>query len=367
MSKLKRRRTSLSEAGPESPREVFELQNVPDHKKRNHKVEFRTVDERKEEEPEGEDHPQPVFLEPPAVILTTPEGLDLDTFAHGLMDIVDVSSSDVDDEWDTLIPPPLVASSPKPPSKRRPPPPPRPQRPADLILDTFVLGPPTVPEHFRDNDSDSDATLVSPFADPEDADGKENTPSSWWSWSSSDASSDTSSSSSSSSDSETDDMDFQYARHMAAKTLYTQITDGFVSFPALSPDGSEDDDDDDDKMAMKSFLNELDPEDMRDAEELLRNNDDGTDELIQAVASVESDWANAFSRPVPRWLWLKSSNSFPVYRLGPNDLRHGHSKLRQAVSLVDDAGGSETGSANSRRSPLDGTVAEVARAGVVYL
>lgn len=347
ISRLKRRRTSFSEAEPESPSEVFELQSVPDHKKRNHKPESLSHEKEETEHREQEDQ-EPVLPEPPAVILTTPEGLDIDTFAHGLMDTVD-ESSEVEDEWDTLVPPPLLAEPPKTPTKRRPAPP-RPERPADLSLNTFVLGPPEDATHAND----SETTLISPFADPQDVDG-EGATSSRWSWSNSDASSD------SSSDSESEEMDLQYTKHTAGKTLYAQLTDGFVSFPALSPDGSDD-------MAMKTFLDELDPDDVRDAEELLMDvdNDDGAaNELIKAVASGESDWSNAFSRPVPRWLWLKSSNSFPVCRLGPTTLRHGHSKLRQAVSLVDEAG-SNIGSASSG-APLDGTVEEVTRVGVVYL
>ncbi|KAJ4392011.1 hypothetical protein N0V93_005631 [Gnomoniopsis smithogilvyi] len=343
MRQLKRRRTSLNETGAESPIQVFELQSVPGHKKRNHRPE-PAIDEEEEIEQQGTE-PEPLLLEPPAVILTTPDGRDIDTFAHGLIDMVD-ESRDVDDEdedeWDTLIPPPLLAEPPRTPTKRRPPPP-RPSRPADLDFNTFILGPP-----------DSDTTLVSPFADPQDTDAEdaEDAPSSWWSsWSSSDdASSD---SSSSSSDSESDEMDFQYDKHTAGKTLYAQLTDGFVSFPPLSPDGSDD-------MAMKSFLDDLDEDDVRDAEELLRDEEEdgneGADELIRAVARGESEWANAFSRPVPRWLWLKSSNSFPVQRLGPTDLRHGHSKLRQTMSVVDEVGLDEAAAED-----------EVARTGVLYL
>lgn len=356
MRRLKRRRVSFSETAAESPSEIFELQSVPDHKKRNHKS--QPHEDEKEEMGQQDEDPEPVLLEAPAVILTTPDGLNIDTFAHGLMDIVDESSDVEEDEWDILEPPPLLAEPPKTPTKRRPPPPPppRPQRTADLSLNnTFILGPPEVEQHPVKSESDSDTTLVSPFADPQDADA-EDAPSSWWSsWSSSDdALSD--SDSSSSSDSETEEMNLQYTKHTAGKTLYAQLTDGFVSFPPLSPDGSDD-------MAMKSFLDDLDEDDVRDAEELLREdgNEQGgaaaaADELIKAVVRDESDWANAFSRPVPRWLWLKSSNSFPVYRLRPTDLRHGHSKLRQAMSIMDETGAD--GSAGEE---------EIARAGVLYL
>ncbi|KAJ4423958.1 hypothetical protein N0V82_001386 [Gnomoniopsis sp. IMI 355080] len=349
MRKFKRRRVSLSETEVEAPSEIFELQSVPDHKKRNHRPNFH-VDEKEEMEQRDED-PKPVLLEPPAVILTTPDGLDIDTFAHDLMDIVDEASDVDEDEWDTLVPPPLLAEPPKTPTKRRPPPPPRPQRTTDLCLNNiFILGPPEVAEHPVESDSGSDTTLVSPFADPLDGDA-EDAPSSWWSSSSDDTLSD-SSSSSSSDDSESDEMDLQYTKHTAGKTLYAQLTDGFVSFPQLSPDGSDD-------MAMKSFLDDLDEDDVRDAEELLREDGghEGTaDELIRAVVRGGSDWANAFSRPVPQWLWLKSSNSFPVYRLRPTDLRHGHSKLRQAMSVMDETG--SDGSAGEE---------EVARVGVLYL
>lgn len=362
MRRIKRRRTSYSEVDHESPSGTFELQSVPDHKRRTYRPEKSPPNEEKEES-ENPDEPseEPELPEPPAVILTTPEGLDIDTFAHGLMDIVD-EANDAEDEWDTLVPPPLLAEPPKTPTKRRPPPPPRPERPAgvDLSLNTFVLGPPEKLE--TSYHSDDDTTLVSPFADPEDTmdgDEEEASSSSWWSaWSSS--SSDDASSDNSSSDSESEEMDLQYTRHTAGKTLYAQLIDGFVSFPPLSPDDSGDEDQD--KTAMKSFLDGLDEDDVRDAEDLLRGEDidddgNGTAELIRAVANGESDWTNAFSRPVPRWWWLKSSNSFPVLRLGPGDLRHGPSKLRQAVSLVDEAS-------------LDGTVEDEeddARVDVLYL
>lgn len=366
MRRIKRRRTSYNESDSESPSDTFELQSVPDHKRRNHRPEEYPPNEEKEESqnPDEASEQEPEPLEPPAIILTTPEGLDIDTFAHGLMDTVD-ESNDAEDEWDTLVPPPLLAEPPKTPTKRRPPPP-RPQRPAfeDLSFNTFVLGP--LEKVETSHNGDGDTTLGSPFADPEDAgeEEEEEASSSWWSaWSSSsdDASSDTSSS-----DSESEEMDLQYNKHTAGKTLYAQLIDGFVSFPPLSPDDSDDDDDDDDgdKKAIKTFLDELDEDDVRDAEELLRgevikydDDDDGTTGLFKAVANSESDWTNAFSRPVPRWWWLKSSNSFPVFRLGPGDLRHGPSKLRQAVSLVDEAS-------------LDGSVEEeddVATVGVLYL
>lgn len=374
MRRIKRRRTSYSDTEPESPSDTFELQSVPDHKKRSYRREKSPNEEKKkqkEEESKGqEESSEPeILLEPPAVILTTPEGLDIDTFAHdGLMDSVLDEANDAEDEWDTLLVPlPLLTEPPKTPTKRRPPPP-RPERPAevDLSFNTFVLGPPERVETARNSNIDTDATFISPFDDPEDTtdsegeeeEEEEEVSSSWWSAWSSSSSDDATSDSSSSSDSESEEMDLQYTKQTAGKTLYAQLIDGFISFPPLSPNDNEDDDED--KTAMKTFLDGLDEDDVRDAEELLWGEDinydnDGTAELIRTVASGESDWTNAFSRPVPRWWWLKSSNSFPVYRLGPGDLRHGPSKLRQAVSLVDEA------SSNEEEEE------DVARVGVLYL
>lgn len=326
--KLKCRRTSLSEAG-EPGADSFELQRVPEHKKRNHQHQgSKHVAFAHEQPDETVEQPEPPMApsrrEPPSFMLTTPEGLDTSAIANTADDYSDSDEWGTDDEDDDE-PRPLVSESPRKLTGNRIAHPPAPHRPASrpAPLDAFVLGPP------------DDTTLISPFADPQHTVGEE--PGSWWSsWSSSSSSSTSSVSSDSDSDSDETIMSagpyhYQPLYQPAATGSCKTPDGGFVSFPPLlSPE-------------MQTFLAELDPADERDAQELLleaewvdeEEDGDGGEELMRAVESAESEWAGAFSRPVPQWLWLTSSTSFPLFRAsrGPADLRHGGSKLRMAASV----------------------------------
>lgn len=71
--------------------------------------------------------------------------------------------------------------------------------------------------------------------------------------------------------------------------------------------------------------------------------------------SPTGPWA---SSAVPRWAFLRSSNSLPVLNLGPGDFYHGGSALRHEVSADEDDGDGYPG---SRGSP------GIAMVGVVHL
>lgn len=367
--KLKRRRTSLSEASlPGTPR--FELQCVPDQKKRSFpkSASSQPTSCTMSHDKTTEVNKEPASLrKAPSFLLTTPEGRDMSAVSPGYRSPIGASD---EDEWDTededeeedvdnddddgddsnedddddddQNSPPLLSEPVKTPTKQHRPPPPVPKRPATSSVlpstNTFVLAPLAK--------LSDDVILLSPFADPqEDAVALEE-PASWWSFSSSSGgdSSDSSSSSNNSYDSDSSDDEASYTlQRYPPQQLGNNKDDLLVSFPALlSPE-------------TQAFLDQLDPEDMRDAETLL------VDEvgLARAVESVEDDWADVIEeeeeeevvvdRPLPRWAWLTSSNSFPVFRAskGPRDLKHGSSKLRMVMSVggeeeaVDDEGESE--------------------------
>lgn len=74
-----------------------------------------------------------------------------------------------------------------------------------------------------------------------------------------------------------------------------------------------------------------------------------------AAYPIDTDpWS---SRAIPKWAFLRSSNSLPVLGLGPEDFYHGGSALRHEVSAEDD----EEDRKSNRWSK------EVATVGVVYL
>ncbi|KAF3770402.1 hypothetical protein M406DRAFT_349196 [Cryphonectria parasitica EP155] len=252
----------------------------------------------------------------PLIVLTDPEGLSLDTFTNRHGEVVACS-----------------------------------------YLDAELGG---------EEEQDAKTTPVSPFADPKDMDyrmmglqdepeGEENM-TSYWEFSDS-STSDTSSDSEEDEDEE-DEMDFIYDHEERRKIRLAEISDGLISFPAF------DDPHHNKRMgvvghdtnttittkaaaaavaaaavASSSFFADMDPEDVRDAEELLMDEDDDEGDLIDAIEAVEREYANdsSWARPVPQWAWLRASNSFPVFHLGPTDFRHGRSKLRMAVSAADES------------------------------
>lgn len=268
-------------------------------------------------------------------------GMRLDTFTAGSVKLLEA------DQEDQPRLSPLLSEPPPTPTK------------ADLSLNAFAEGTSYIIGPSDDEDAgseDSAKTLVSPFADPEDSeymyDEVEPSPPdlvSYWSFSSSSSSSSPSSAASSSSDSDSEseeaEMDFAYDKD-PVKILCTD-PNGFTSFPSLPPypDAGE---------TMATFREEL----------LEADKVEAAQELVRAVEEVESEYAGMWSRPLPKWAWLSSSNSFPLYNLGPNDLRHGHSKLRQACSVM---GGADTDGKDSTRSGRSNTMQEVAMVGVRFL
>lgn len=265
----------------------------------------------------------------PSILLTTPEGLCLDTTTYSLS--------------------PLLSEPPPTPTEE------------DLTLDTFIEGHSLVIGPSDDEDSNDSST--SPFADPADYYYDESPPLedfiSYWSVSSS-----SDSSSDSDSDSDDDGMDFRYDQDRAVEILCTDDASGFTSFPPL-PYPEDDGDGDGDGDGMAAFRSEL-----ACAEEARAydSKDVTAAELMGAVEAVERDYARggwSFTRPLPRWAYLTSSNSFPVLGLGPNDLRHGHSKLRYASSAAaeEDIGDWESSKLASRNN----MTVEVAMGGVTFL
>lgn len=271
--------------------------------------------------------------------MNTPEGLCLDTSAAGSGMVLEADQNDF---------PHLSALLSEPP--------PTPTK-ADLSLNafaegtSFIIGLSDGEDENEDENEDEDAgsddsakTLVSPFADPEDPYDDEAEPGdmvSYWSFSSSSSSS-SSSSADSDSSSELAELDFQYDKD-PVQILCTD-PNGFTSFPSLPsyPDTDE----------------------MIFREELLEADKDEAQELIRAVEEVEIEYAGTWARPLPRWAWLSSSNSFPLYNLGPSDLRHGHSKLRQACSVMD---GADTDGRDSTRSSHSKTTQELAMVGMGFV
>ncbi|ROW12410.1 hypothetical protein VMCG_00659 [Cytospora schulzeri] len=47
--------------------------------------------------------------------------------------------------------------------------------------------------------------------------------------------------------------------------------------------------------------------------------------------------------PLPKWVFIRSSTSLPTYHLGPNDLLHGSSKLRQSTSVDEETCAEDSG------------------------
>lgn len=235
--------------------------------------------------------------------------------------------------------------------------------PQGLSVDTFFNRYGEVVAYSSDSDfdwEDDSSSLVSPFEDPAVEEESSLDRSSSWSSSNSDSSS----GDSSDSDSESDEMDFIYdddneVHHQLHR--FATIHDGFVSFPTFdshSPKGLP--------SPTESFFGGLDAEDLRDAEELLRGEDD--DDLVGAIEAVEREYAESgWTRPVPKWTWLKASNSFPVLRLSPTDFRHGRSKLRMAASAADEPASPSDGGSSRMSTSGQGDVADVAMRGVPYV
>lgn len=269
----------------------------------------------------------------PPITLTTPEGLTR-------LDHIDGSCSSGREPPRALALNPALLSEP----------PPTPAR-ADLTIDAFAEGYSLVigPSDEEDGDDGGAGMLGSPFADPDDdvEEEEEEDYISYWSFSSSGSSSD--------SDSDDDDdgigaaeiMEFGQYDGDPVRILCTD-PNGLTSFPSLEPyPGDHHGGGGGDAFGGE----ELGEAAAEAADKAASTGNSATLELLEAVEAVESEYAGGGwwrsssssssqgARPLPSWAWLRSSNTFPMYRLGPNDLRHGPSKLRLACSAADDYGG----------------------------
>ncbi|KKY33446.1 hypothetical protein UCDDA912_g06564 [Diaporthe ampelina] len=73
------------------------------------------------------------------------------------------------------------------------------------------------------------------------------------------------------------------------------------------------------------------------------------------------------SRAIPRWAFLRSSNSLPVLGLGPEDFYHGGSALRHEVSAEEEDGDDGDGDGEDGEDGESRWSQEIATVGVVYL
>lgn len=154
-----------------------------------------------------------------------------------------------------------------------------------------------------ESSDDSAETPVPSLEDPDESDYDEGEARSHWSESSS------------------EDGYSDYEPGYSGKAIYEEANgdgDSFISFPAL------------DEELMQSAFPDVE---MGNLDE--KKAEDTTSGMEGLVSEVEAEYSEPWWRPLPRWAWLRSSNTFPLYNLGPRDLRHGPSKLRQTSSTDD--------------------------------
>lgn len=167
----------------------------------------------------------------------------------------------------------------------------------------------------QDESDDSAETLIYPYTDPEESDSEEEGYAlSRWS---------ESSSSSSSSGDEDSDFGTEEGGFSAGAVLMPFPSWGrnIMSISALLSRGDSTDEGGNDKLATV----EEEDEEERDS------NHDGA-----AVEAVEEEYGRPWGGPIPRWKRLRSSDSLPMYNLGPRDFHHGSSKLKRASCPDDD-------------------------------
>lgn len=95
-------------------------------------------------------------------------------------------------------------------------------------------------------------------------------------------------------------------------------------------------------------------------EEELTIGEDGVEEEDLPYPIDTGPW---MSRAIPRWAFLRSSNSLPTLSLGPEDFYHGGSALRHEVSPEEVVEGAE----EERKGPPDGDGESSKGSRVVYL
>lgn len=177
-------------------------------------------------------------------------------------------------------------------------------------------------QHEQDDSDDSDETMISSYTDPEDSDSEAEDARSRWS------------ESSSSDDGESDytlgGNDSDSDAHLAP--LPSLIDSPVImqsAFREIIVEGGEA------KFVMEEVV-EQEGAGVEEEEEEDDNEDYSNDYQDGAVDDVEEEygrpWAGAY---MPRWKWLESSESLPMYNLGPTDFHHGTSKLKRA-SCPDD-------------------------------
>lgn len=178
--------------------------------------------------------------------------------------------------------------------------------------------------------SDGDDALVFSYARLEQIDVEQASPRSRWSESESSSCS-SSSSSSSSSDGESD-----YGGGLGCHVSSDGGDASLTSFPALAGNPFAKD-----TLAVST-------------KEMGEGQDDGNSAAQhEGVDAVEQEYGRPWGAAVPRWKWLQSSDSLPMYNLGPTDFRHGTSKLRKASSPDDDDDDDDDGDDSAEEPDFD--------------
>lgn len=206
-------------------------------------------------------------------------------------------------------------------------------------IDNFLRGNGEVVEAGSDGEEDKDINTgqapqpTSPSDDPEEG-SQTSSEESWASFPSSGSSSTDNSSSPSANDQEEEGKE-----EGAPETVDTD------SGPLPSPETT---------FKFYKFHEEF--KDELEAQEDEEDDEDEDEDIDDPRFSPTGPWA---SSAVPRWAFLRSSNSLPVLNLGPGDFYHGGSALRHEVSADDDEDEDEY-SGNRGAS-------EIAMVGVVHL
>ncbi|KAG6365393.1 hypothetical protein INS49_007004 [Diaporthe citri] len=203
-----------------------------------------------------------------------------------------------------------------------------------LDINTFTKGKSDVVEAVSDDDEDKkDAVLEPPVSSFDDSDGGSQT-SSEESWASCPSSRSNSTDSNSDAEEEVEERSTPGAR---AEALLPSPEASFKFHEEF--DGGGD------------VVGDTGPEPPPEEEFTMEDND-------EEDARYSVDMGPWSSRAIPKWAFLRSSNSLPVLGLGPEDFYHGGSALRHEVSAEEEDDEDGKSSRWSR---------EIAKVGVVYL
>lgn len=183
-------------------------------------------------------------------------------------------------------------------------------------------------EAKQHDESDSSAeALVCPYTDPEGPDSEEEGYA-LSRWSESSSSSSSSSSGDEDSDYGTEEGDVNAGAVLMSFPSWGQNP---MAISALLCRGDGTDEGGNNKLATVEEEDEQQEEDS--------SNHDGA-----VVEAVEEEYGRPWGGPIPRWRRLRSSDSLPMYNLGPRDFRHGSSKLKRASCPDDDDSEDDMGS-----------------------